>query len=170
MESSDIVELLEFNHEEALKKTQSIVGDLQSMRYEGKASFQKNLKRMKAVLSFFSEEMMDHVALEEETIFPYLETHLPRFTPAIKFLLAEHEEFSSQVKIFKFLVRELASKKSEQVRMVTVERLKETGTYLAYLLRHHIEAEQRGIYDTIDKELHHSEKKELKARLVKALS
>lgn len=166
IEPGDIFALLESDHEKVIKKMTALIGDLQNMHSEGKASFQKNLRRVKEALYFFNGEVMEHMALEERTLFPYLETHVPKVSTAIRFLQAEHDDFRNNLKIFEFLVRELSRQKDEDHRSKTVERIRETGTYLSYLLRHHIEAEQRSVYQSVERELKAGEKSELKKRIL----
>ena len=167
MESSDIFALLESDHEKVIQKTNALIEDLNNMHCEGKASFQKNLGRVKEALHFFNGEVMEHMALEERTLFPYLETHVPRVSSAIRFLQAEHDDFRNNLKIFEFLVRELSRHKNDAERSKTVDRIRETGTYLSYLLRHHIEAEQRSVYHSLERDLKASEKSELQKRILK---
>lgn len=162
--------LLHFNHEETVKKTGQLIQDLNHIHYEGRASFQKNLRRIRDAMHFFDGEIMHHLELEEETLFPYLETHVPKLYSAIRFLQAEHEAFRGNLKVFRFFVRELSRQKKDEERARTIDRLKETGTYLAYLLRHHIEAEEKSIYRSAERELRLSEKRELKNRVAKAMS
>ena len=153
--------------EKVIGTTSALIEDLKNMHCEGKASFQKNLGRVKEALHFFNGEVMEHMALEERELFPYLETHVPRVSSAIRFLQAEHDDFRNNLKIFEFLVRELSRHKNDAERSKTVDRIRETGTYLSYLLRHHIEAEQRSVYHSLERDLKASEKSELKKRIFK---
>ena len=160
-----IAELLENDHKDILPKLDPLFEGLKGLRYEGKISFQKNLRRVKELLSFFNGRIIEHIHIEEEALFPFLEKHVPRYTTAIKFLLAEHDDFKKNLDILKYLVRDLNRQKSDASRDKTIVKIRETGTYLIFLLRHHIEAEERSIYRMLDKELRPEELKELRRQL-----
>lgn len=164
----DVFAHLESDHANVIEKMDALRDDLKNMQCEGKASFQKNLKRMKEALCFFNEEITEHMALEEREIFPYLAIHVPRVSPALRFLQAEHDDFRDNLKIFKFFVRELSRHRNDGGHLKVVDRLRETGTYLSYLLKHHIEAEQKSVYHPLEKELKASEKSELKKRILRS--
>lgn len=82
-------------------------------------------------------------------------------------LEAEHDEFQSQLKIFQRYFRESSR---EGVRREQVsERIREVGMYLVYLLRNHIQAENRTIYKPVQRNLKKDERKELALQIEKAI-
>lgn len=160
-DSKNIVELLEKGHRYTLDKTYQMDEILTNLRYEGKASFGKNLKQADALMHFFNKELTEHVKLEEEVVFPFLERHLPKLESVIHLLKAEHEDFRRNLRSFQFSFGELSREK----RIERIEKIKELGTYLIYLLRNHIQAETESVYKVVDRELHSDEKRELAGKI-----
>ena len=160
----DRITLLGFNHKDILERADRLYDAITNLRYEGKAAFGKNMTEAGKVLEYFNEELVSHMKLED-TIFVYIETHIPKLESVIRILQAEHKELKVNLEVLGFLFRELSEEKNETRRTQTVEKLKDKGTYFVYLLRNHIQAEEESIYRTIDQELHADEKKEPQRRI-----
>ena len=160
-----VSEVLEGDAEETLKRLESFQKNVTHLRYEGKASFGKNLKRVCEMLEFFNDELIQHLKHEEEIIFPFLETHVPKLEPIIHLLQAEHEDFRRSLGSFEDCFEELLNQKNGAHRGKVTERLQELGTYLIYLLRNHIQAEEESVHRVIDRELSAREKKELENKI-----
>ena len=150
---------------ESLQGAERLQQILRNLRYEGKASLGRNLKEMRKVQSFFNEELDHHVRFEEETVFPFLKSHLPRLEPVIWLLRAEHQDFRLNLETFKARLEEFVRTKNEPARPALLEKIQETGTYLIYLLRNHIRAESEYLYQTAERELRSEEKNRLIRKL-----
>lgn len=160
-----IAELLEDDHETTLKKTDELQEILTNLRYEGRASFGRNLKETGKVLDFFKLELVEHVNLEEKVLFPFLRRHFPKLESAVGMMEAEHGSFRKSLRGFEQNLHKLSRHRTDGQRTRVVESLRETGTYLIYLLRHHLEVESRTLYRVLDRELRQEERKLLSEKL-----
>ena len=151
---------------ESLERAERLQEILRNLRYEGKASLGRNLREAEEVRGFFNEELNHYVRFEEEVVFPFLKTHLPRLEPMIWFLQAEHQDFRLNLETFKTRLEELAGSKNEMARLRVLEKIQETGTYLIYLLRNHVRAENEYLYRVADRELRSEEKNRLIRQIV----
>lgn len=147
--------------EGTLHKLDELQELLLHLRYEGKHLLGKNLKRGEEVSSFFEGELSRHMALEEEVLFPFLKNHLPRLEPLILLLTSEHEEFKRCLRTFRFWLKELSQNKNPLSQGRILEEVKESGTYLTYLLESHLQEESGILYRVADEELRPGEKREL---------
>ena len=159
--SKGLGKILEEGHDETLKETDRLHAVLTRLRYEGKPSLGKNLKEAREVQSFFEDEVVHHVRFEEEAVFPFLKTHVPRLEPMIWLLQAEHQDFRFNLETFKSRLEELEKTRKDKSRAQVLEALQETGTYLVYLLRNHLRAENEFLYQVIHRELKREEKNQL---------
>ena len=162
-----VADLLEESHANIINKTNRLNDILTNLRYEGKSSLGRNLKEAREILNCFNQELLPHIKLEDETLFPFLETYIPKLESVIHLLKAEHEDFKMNLRSFEFSLKEIARDNSDPKRAKTIEKIREKGIYLIYLLRNHIQAESESVYKLIDQELRPSEKKELEKRLSK---
>ena len=154
-------ELLEAGHAESLEKTWKLEKILRNLRYEGKASLGKNVREAGEAQRFFNDELTQHVQFEEEVVFPFLKTHVPRLEPMIWLLQAEHQDFRINLEFFKHRLEELMDGRKEKERTRILEKLQEAGFYLIYLLRTHMRAESQYLHQVVEKELKREEKQEL---------
>lgn len=138
------------------------------LQYEGKFSFGKNLKEIRGIADFFDAEVEGHMDEEEATLFPFLETHLPRLGPLIALLHSEHQDFKNTLAQFKGWLMELEQAKNGRGRafLTSIDQLKETGIYLICLLEEHHREESQILYKVADRELREDEKRELEKRLL----
>ena len=160
-------DLLEGGHMESLERAERLQEVLRNLRYEGKASLGRNLREAQEVQGFFNEELNHHVRFEEEVVFPFLKTHLPRLEPMIWFLQAEHQDFRLNLETFRCRLGELVKTKEEGARVRIIEKIQETGTYLIYLFRNHIRAESEYLYQAAERELRSEEKNRLIQQLAR---
>jgi len=70
-------------HREVLIQTDALTQALTNLHYEGKLSLGKNLKQMKKILRFFNGPLKKHMQIEEKIVYPFFETHVPKFESAI---------------------------------------------------------------------------------------
>lgn len=160
------VSYLKASHDEAVDQIDRLHALITNLRYEGKLSLGKNLKELREVLSFFNRQLRKHMELEEEVIFPFLETHVPKLESLIRLLHLEHEDFETNLENIQFQIQNVLKTSDELERGKIVEKIRERGTYLTYLLRNHIQEENGTVYKALTEELHPNEKKELE-RLMK---
>ena len=158
---------LEKEHAKALKHAENLSGLMTRFHYEGKASFGKNMKMAQDVGDYFSAFVIKHMEFEEKSLFPYLESHIPRLEPVIQLLVSEHDDFRDKLSQFNKALEKLTKRKSESIDWKKVPSLIESGTYLVHLLRQHTTAERTSLNKAIDKYLREDEKKELSARLIR---
>lgn len=148
-------------HKQLLEQADRLNGVLINLRYEGKTKLGKNLKEAGDILCFFEKEVSLHVETEEKFIFPFLEIHVPRLGPLISLFHAEHEDFQKNLKCFRLAMEDLCSEHGDGNRAKMIEKVREVGTYLIYLLRQHLPAEEESVYKAVYHELHEEERKEL---------
>ena len=108
-----------------------------------------------AVAEELKNEVIQQFRFEEKELFPFLRRHIPKLEPAVRLLEAEHDEFQSQLKKFQKTFTRFT--KVGQCDGKVSEDLRETGTYLVYLLRHHIKAESH-IYKATSENLRADER------------
>lgn len=148
-------------HRDLLAQTDRLNDVLINLQYEGKTKLGKNLKEIWDVLCFFEKEVDVHVGTEEACLFPFISTHVPRLDPLVQLFHAEHEDFRKNLRIFRLAMEDLCSDRSEENKILFVDRVREIGTYLVYLLRQHLKAENESLYKAINEELHEEERLEL---------
>ena len=158
--SKERVEILDHGHAQTFEKTDELREILTRLCHEGRVSLGKNLKEAREVLKFFKKELVDHVEKEEEAVFPFLETHLPKLQSAISLLRSEHEDFRRNLRRFQNWLAELSRKRKGTGYGKIVEKAKESGTYLTYLLQNHLQIEDV-VFRIADRELRREEKMEL---------
>lgn len=162
--SRNLEELLE-DAAETLEKIERLREILTNLRYEGRHRLGKNLRQAEEVLDFFNGELMEHVDLEEGVVFPFIKNHIPKLEPLILLLSSEHEEFKRNLRSFEFWLNELAKGRANLDHGRLIEKARETGNYLTYLLRNHLQEESEILYRVADQELRFSEKKELRRQV-----
>lgn len=151
--------------EEIKARTTSLGEILTLMRFEGKASEGKNLRRACDVFDSFDKELVRHMALEDKVIFSFIEQHVPKFDSLIYLLRSEHQDISRHLKNFKKILSGLRKTKKAAHSQKMAE-LQESGTYLIYLLKNHIQAECDSLYYAVDRYLKKEEKEQLRSRIV----
>lgn len=166
--SSELVQCLEQSHQETLLKTNGFQEILLKLRYEGKPSVGKNLRDADQVLKFFHGEHSRHMNCEENVIFPFLIIHVPKLEAVIDVLRADHHDFKNKLQLFENLIGELAKDRTDSDRAAILEKIREVGTYMIYLLRSHNQFESVSIHKVMQTELHTDEIEELQNQIRKA--
>ena len=162
--SKEAADLLQKGHNDTLRKTVELEDALLNLRFEGKASRGKNLRMAREVFRFLETELLHHMRMEDEVVFPFLKTHVPRLEPVIRRLVAEHRDFEKNLGRFGQNLGTAAKGTSEGPGR-SIEKVRENGTYLIYLLRNHIQTESQSVYSVIDRELRVDEKKDLAQKI-----
>jgi hemerythrin-like domain-containing protein len=155
------------SHLRGLKKFDFFHKVLTNFRYEGLASLGKNIKAAEEVLEFFREEIVEHLALEEEVIFPYLERHIPRLGLAIRHVRAEHKDFKKNLKQFEGLLSKIPRLKGYRPRAEVIGKIEWVGIHLLCYLKNHLKMENVSVYRAIGSELKEKEIKELARQIEK---
>lgn len=156
-----IVSTLESEHGRALEKTDALSNTLTRLKYEGKPTFGKNIKEAREISDFFEKRLLKHMEFEEKTIFPFLEKHIPKLEPVIRYLFQEHSDFQEKLKVFSAALKSPPEKLNSPQAWQWMEKTIEAGTYLVYLFRQHTQAERKSLYEAIGELLREDEKKEL---------
>ncbi len=152
-------------HSEMLKNTNRFQTLLTNLRYEGKPRLGANIQQTRLILKFLESKVIPQFRFEEKSIFPFLRRHIPKLEAALRLLEAEHDEFQSHLKSFQKSFQRFV--KTGQSDGKNSEALKETGTYMVYLLRHHLKAENQ-VYKVMAENLRADEKAEIKVLFEKA--
>ena len=163
--SSELVRCLERSHQETLLKTNGFYETLLKLRYEGKPSLGKNLRAADEVLKFFHGEHKQHMNCEENVIFPFLMIHVPKLESVIQVLRADHHDFKNKLQVFENLIAELAKDRTDFDHAAVLEKIREVGTYMIYLLRSHNQFESSSIHKVMETQLHADEIEELQSKV-----
>ncbi len=150
---------------QVLNKLEELASVLTNLRYEGRFMFGKNLRAAQESSNFLRRVVLPYMDAEDKIIFPFLEAHIPRFSPLIRLMRSQHLEFKSNLERFNDAVCALVKEGYPLDSNKTLEAACQTGTYLIYFLRHHIQTEKEGIYRVCAAELRSDEKKELEKQI-----
>ncbi|MBI4352680.1 MAG: hemerythrin domain-containing protein [Candidatus Omnitrophica bacterium] len=151
-------------HAEIDREVHRLEEALFKLRYEGKNSLGKNLKELHETLEFFETNLVSHMALEEDVLFPFFRRHVPKLESLILLLGSEHENLKKDLDRMKVFLADFSRRRTSPPGEA-LERLKEKGMYFVYLLRSHLHVEGESVYRAIEKELRRDEKKELVRRI-----
>ena len=165
--ANGVVPLLEETYTEALCKADRLCEVLTKLRYEGKFLFGKNLREVRSVLKYFDQKLSSRMKLEERLLFSFLEIHVPKLAPALHLLCSEREDFRKNLRKLHTLLKKLTRTRTNHDYGEAVDRVVETGTYLVYLVRHHIGLERKSVEKAIREELREEEQAALDRQLAR---
>lgn len=168
--SGEIKHFLVARQREGIKNVCRLGDFLKNLRYEGKPSIGKNIMRGKRMTEMLERELENHIKAEEKILYPYVERHIPRMGALIQILKSEHETFRKTFLEFKSELKRFLKGKNYPDRKEKLIKINEIGTYLVYLLKHHLEIEMRSLYRLIDRELSAWEKKELSTAIKRSFA
>ena len=151
--------ILEKDHKPTLQKLNQFYEVLRKLRCEGKLTLGQNLAEAGELIAYFKKELYGHMRDEEKILFPFLQAHVPRLGPMIYLLLSEHEDFRNSIKNLRLALSKF--KKHKTLKLGTLDKICEQGTYLICLLRSHMSVESNSLYRVADKELRLNEKRKL---------
>ncbi len=160
-----LLKLLEKNHATFAAETDDLRAILHLFFHEGRAHYGKNVRRLDQRIQSLEIHLNTLMAYEEEALFPFVGTHIPRFQPLIEHLLIEHRDFR---KLLNRLTRSLAffkNKKESARQLKSVQRIREDGMYLVCVMQSHIWTEAKKMYQALNQELRPIEKERLAKRL-----
>ncbi len=156
--------LLEKDHKKTFQNLDLFYEVLRKLRFEGKQNLGKNLKEIRRLVVYFKRELNGHMKKEERTLFPFLQTHIPRLESMVYLLLSEHEDFRNSLGNLKVALDGFKSRAA--VKPGLIDKICEQGTYLICLLRSHMWVESHSLYKAADKELRLSERRKLIKQIV----
>lgn len=114
--------------------------------YEGKVFLGVNLKRFRKLWEDINEQLLSHMRGDEDVIFPFLETHIPRLVPFVHMLQEETREIRAGITEINCLLRLVNSARDAKERRVNVAMLAEKVPFVYCLIRSHLEMEGKSLY------------------------
>ncbi len=163
--SNNTLRLLAQDHCEIESEIDRLENALFNLRYEGKRSLGRNLKQIQAVLLSFKTGLDSHFRLEEEALFPVAAKHLPKLEMLIAHLKTEHASVNRHLETIEGSLKKLSRPKGDLYTGTDISILREAGMYLVYLLRSHMDAENKIVYKLIEEQLRPDEKNRITKRL-----
>ena len=148
-------------HGDILNKADELYAAVSGLQCEGKISLERNLLKIQRVMDFLKEKLLPHIELDEEVVFPFLERHIPKLDPMLRFLRSEHSEIRSNLAELEVLISKMRQQRAAVRRNRIITQIKEQGTYLYCLMRNHIQTETESVYKELNKRLDTGEKKKL---------
>ena len=165
MKSQGITKFLDQRHQDVLDELDKLYRAVNDLELEGKISLKKNVKAIHNSIRSFQVDLLPHIKFDEAVIFTFIAEHVPKLSPMIYFLKAEHREFVCALEAFSELMGRLKAEKNCRKRQKIIKELKIKGIYLFCLLRNHIQTETQSVYAVIQEELSSQEKKALMNRI-----
>lgn len=159
--SKDLGVLLRRSHRGVVHRAAELNQALMNLRYEGKPMFGKNLRRIQTLFGALAQELSKDMAFEEQELFPFLETHVPKLKFMINILEEEHHDLRQNLERFHSLLQGLSKKARDDSQMGLIEKMRKKGSYLSYFLYNHTLAENESVYRVMAAELNRDEKNEL---------
>ena len=172
--AKDVVEqqssfpFLEKDHRTIEAQSERLLDLLIDFRYDGPAAMEGHVRQSKELIDDLTRKFREHLKADEE-VFSFIENHVPKLEQAIRMLGAEHKQIHVNFEVLEFLMYDLPMEKSEFKRLKILEKIREKGTYLVYLIQHHIHAEEAIVYRAIEESLSHEEREEMGRRIRKSL-
>ena len=163
--SDSLIHVFEQNHASLAAEIDALDSILNVFCHEGRAQFGKNIRRLDNAIQRLQTRLDTVIGYEEKCLFPFINVHIPRFQPLIYLLLSEHEDFGKRLKS---LARSLAAFKKEKGaarQLKSLRKIKAEGMYLVCLMRSHLWAEAKKMYEAVNRELRAGEKEKLARRL-----
>lgn len=149
-----------------LQKLDRLDGAVRNLQYEGKMFSRKNMREIQGAVNYLKKRLFEHIAIDEEVVFPFLQKHIPRMEPLLCFLRAERSEFKLSLENFEELFEKFKDEQNGLRQRKIFEQMKEKGMYVTCLVRHHIQIEMESVYNMVDRQLHEDEKNELVKRCI----
>ena len=157
----------ENTHRTTLIEIEQLEETLNHLRFEGKASIGRNLNQIRSSLDFFQSDLLKHMELEEQVLFPFVGSHIPKLESVIHLLVSEHDDFRRNFEDLRLFLNSVANEMSELDRSKMVQKIQETATYLVYLIKNHVRVESKSVYEVVNEELKPDEKRDLEETVAK---
>ncbi len=158
--------LLEKEEKDILKDADYLKQALSKLRFEGRQHHKKNLSKTSSALVILKERLFNHMEEEENSLFPFLVTRLPRLESARHLFLSEHREFREKIKKIGMLLKRLKSSNENNLVGVSIQEVYSEGMYLTCLILSHVKIEGRQLYKAVENDLSVDEKKKLTNLLI----
>lgn len=146
------------------------INDLQnvvtSFRFEGGYVSQRNEDRVFQFLDGLAKALGERFDLEEGVVFPYADRHVPQVKALSVIMRSEHENVLSNLKKFKAAVRDLCKKCDQKAGCENIQKVRERGIYLVYLMRDRLIAKNDLFYKMLFDSLKQEERKDLAGRVL----
>lgn len=136
------------------------------LRYEGKASFGKNVKKTAEILSYLKQHALHSFACEEEVVFPFLEAHVPRLVPVTELFRSEHENVRQTLRSLGFSLWVFSTRHTEQDQNKLTQEIWDNGHYLIHLLQDRMRLKRESLFGVMQSELKKEEFDDLKSRIL----
>ncbi len=158
----DIKQLFYNDHLEVDREIRNLKSAIINLRRGGKSSLGRKLSHTKDALSNLEKRLIEHMLMEEETMFPFLRRIFPRYGALIRFLCDEHKSLKRYMKEIQRPLSGSSVKRYSMEKIGEAARtLREYGFCLIYLLKGHAQAENASVYRTIGLELQPDERRKL---------
>ncbi|MBI4388289.1 MAG: hemerythrin domain-containing protein [Candidatus Omnitrophica bacterium] len=149
------------DHQEFLQKSESLHQVFKNICYEGKLLLGRNLRRAGCLLQFFETRFVKHLEAEEKVLYPFIETHIPRYASVILFFHREHKDLQETLGELRQIVEKLQGNQNYLRNKKLIETIQWKGAYFNHLLRSHIKTEVETVLYAFDRELRREERQEL---------
>ena len=149
MKSSTLSNLRYFfddGSQEILQTADRFGRSLTNLQYEGKMSFGKNWKEACQSLRSLDDRFTSHRVLEEEIIFPFLQTHVPKLESMILLFKSENQDIKKNLEHLTLLLQDRVGDQNDTEKLKRFEKIHKIGTYFAYLIRHHFQTKNNNFY------------------------
>ena len=147
-----------------------LINDLQNVitgfRFEGGYVSQRNEDEVLQFLDGLARTLKEQFDLEEGVVFPYADRHVPQVKTLSVIMRSEHENVLNNLNKFKEAVRDLCKKRGQKAGCERIQKVRETGTYLIYLVRDRLIAKNDLFYKMLFDFLTQEEQKDLAGRVV----
>lgn len=138
---------------------------LTRLRYEGKVTFRDNVRNTLRVLRRLHGDTVDHAALQERVIFPFVARRMPQLGPLTTLFYHEHADLRRAMIRLTGILRRIETARDARGRSLLVARLFEEGSELALSLRLHDEGEREALLERAWAQFKPTEKKEFLDRI-----
>ena len=160
-----LIQTFEKNHASLATEIDALHSVLHVFCHEGRAQFGKNINRMDGAVRSLQARLNFVSVYEEKCLFPFISVHIPRFEPLVTLLRSEHADFRRLLKGLSASLTAFKKEKEASRQLRSVQRIREEGMYLICLMRSHLWAETRNMYEALNRELRVEEKETLARRL-----
>lgn len=138
---------------------------LTRLRYEGKVTFRDNVRNALLVLRRLQGDAIDHTALQERVIFPFVARRMPRLGPLTTLFCHEHTDLRKAMVRLASDLHRVRMTDDTHGRSSLVARLYDEGSELALSLRLHDEGEREALLEKAWSQFKPAEKKEFLDRV-----
>jgi len=162
---STIESFFKKENEAILKKLDAFGMSLVKLRYEGQSAQNENFRELKNLFDGFSEELCGHLSREEEVVFPFCLSHVPRHQQIINLLRSEYMNVRRGVRSLRFLLWIFPKRGLAKEKGIVLREIWDAGQYLVFLIQDRFRIKQQALYEPICAELKTDECSALKRQM-----